>query len=196
MNNSIRLKLEQTYWNTNAQDPDVQKKYICDLDTNACIKALGDFSQATKILDLGCGIGRITSILTKKHDVTGIDISEGMLAIARQSDTKTKYLQNNGRTIPIDDNTFDFAYSILLFQHLETETIKGYLKEIYRVLQPDGMFCFQYIPGEENEPFSHHYDPKQIHEWLHDAQLESISEKQGLVHPMWAWHTAKKQGEQ
>ena len=40
-------------------------------------------SQAATLLDLGCGTGSMTALLAGPYEVSGLDISPGMLAIAR-----------------------------------------------------------------------------------------------------------------
>jgi SAM-dependent methyltransferase len=40
--------------------------------------------QATTVLDLACGTGSITTLLASAYQVSGLDISPGMLAVARE----------------------------------------------------------------------------------------------------------------
>ena len=188
-----RVQEEKDFWNKCAQDPEVDIKYIADVSTEECIEALHPLGGINgPVLDIGCGVGRILSRIF--YQGTGIDISEKMLEEARKRDTFPlhTYIQNDGRTIPCEDISFNFAYSMLLFQHLEGLTILGYMKEVERVLTPGGIFRFQYIQGSEQEPFSRHYNGKQIRKWLQIAGLEFVKEDVGLVHPQWSWCTAKK----
>jgi SAM-dependent methyltransferase len=41
-------------------------------------------SQAATVLDLGCGTGSIAALLAGEYQVSGLDISPGMLAVARE----------------------------------------------------------------------------------------------------------------
>jgi demethylmenaquinone methyltransferase/2-methoxy-6-polyprenyl-1,4-benzoquinol methylase len=97
--------------------------------------------------------------LLKPEEITGIDISEKMLAIGREKVEKEKLgakiqLQTgDGETINFADNTFDagmVAFGVRNFQHLQ----KG-LEEIRRVLKPGGRlvvleFSQPRIPGIKN----------------------------------------------
>ena len=99
-----------------------------------------------RILDVATGTGDLALQIARKlsnADITGIDISEGMLQIARQK------AQKEGRQMAFDkedcsalsypDDTFDAvtaAFGIRNFQNLE----QG-LSEMFRVLKPGGMFC-------------------------------------------------------
>ena len=102
-------------------------------------------SNPKQILDVATGTGdfAITSYEILKADkITGIDISDGMLAIGRQKIEKAG-LQNNiellngdSEAILFDDNSFDavtVAFGVRNFEDLE----KG-LSEIKRVLRPGG----------------------------------------------------------
>ena len=59
----------------------------------------------TRALDFGCGTGRSTKFLQKLgFNVTGVDVSEDMLRIARSTDPSGDY-----RLVP-DDNFDDLAF--------------------------------------------------------------------------------------
>jgi demethylmenaquinone methyltransferase/2-methoxy-6-polyprenyl-1,4-benzoquinol methylase len=97
------------------------------------------------ILDVATGTGDV-AILTwrmlKTRKITGIDISEGMLAYGREKIRKLGLQQTielktgDSEHIPFEDNQFDaitVAFGVRNFQHLETG-----LKEMKRVLKPGG----------------------------------------------------------
>lgn len=151
-----RLKIEREFWDQNALDKEVDIKYISDVPTEDCLKDLPEMSG--DVLEIGCGVGRLM-----QPDWVGIDISREMVKIANKRGRKYA-IQHDGRTIPFEDNSFDFVYSYLLFQHLKLNAINGYIDEAHRVLRKDGIFTAQWIVGDESEPFSNHYSEKQIEE--------------------------------
>lgn len=174
---------ERNHWNELALDPDVDKKYISDLPDDK-YKHLLDFKG--NVLEIGCGVGRLL-----KNGWYGIDISDEMCKIAKQRKPKAIILQNDGRTVPFDDNLFDAVYSILVFQHIPFEAVKSYIEEAYRVLKPGGMFIFQFIAGDEDEPYSkHHPLPYVIYE-VEDL-FKEYSLDYGLGNYNWTWVVAKK----
>lgn len=100
------------------------------------------------VLDLGCGVGRITRALSSrfKH-VIGLDVSEKMIDIAKSLHKNSRYknvvfLKNDGRTfVNIEDSTIDYVFSVVTFQHMPSkEVAKANIKEIARVLKDDGVF--------------------------------------------------------
>lgn len=88
-------------------------------------------------LDVACGTGDMAIELLKRGcSVTGIDLSEEMLAIARRKTAEANFQLANAEALPFDDATFDAvtsAFGIRNFVHLE----KG-LAEMARVLKPGG----------------------------------------------------------
>jgi SAM-dependent methyltransferase len=94
----------------------------------------------TKALDFGCGTGRSTRFLRKLgFDVTGVDISEDMLRIARALDPSGDY-----RMVPQDDfaafapETFDLIVSLFTFDNIPGATKVPMFSDLRRLLHPAG----------------------------------------------------------
>ena len=97
------------------------------------------------ILDFGCGTGRLTEFMAKDFKkVIGVDISATMIAQGkdRLKDLKNVELfETDGASIPLPDNSVEFVFSYLVFQHIkEREMVENTFKEIYRVLTSGGVF--------------------------------------------------------
>ncbi len=180
-----RIDQEKDYWDKAATDPEVDEKYICDLPTDACMEAIGNWGG--EVLEIGCGVGRLM-----RPNWCGVDISEKMLEIAQQRRPDCHFYLNDGRTLPFDDDVFHVVYSVLVFQHLDEEGIKSYIKEAYRVLEVMGVFRFQFIEGTEHEPFSQHYSLSTLKQWLEEAGFTIKTIDTGLVHYQWVWVTCQK----
>lgn len=96
-------------------------------------------------LEIGCGNGRMTEFIAKDWSkVVAVDISGEMI---KQGKKRLKHIDNiewietDGQTIPCEDNSVDFAFSYLVFQHIKTKgMMKRNFKEICRVLKPNAMF--------------------------------------------------------
>ena len=101
-----------------------------------------------KVLDFGCGVGRLTQALAQHfEEVTGVDISPSMLRLAKDCNNfgnRCKYLLNDTDDLGIfADECFDFIYTNITLQHIEPRFSKKYIKEFLRVLKPDGLLVFQ-----------------------------------------------------
>lgn len=100
------------------------------------------FSQA-KVLDIGCGAGLLSNELSRQGmDVTGVDISEASLAVARRYDTagRVNYRSCDANQLPFADGSFDVACALDFLEHVETPS--KVVAEAARVLRPGGLFFF------------------------------------------------------
>lgn len=102
-------------------------------------------------LDFGCGAGRLTQALAGHFKrATGIDISERMVALARQhcSDPRVQFLHNARPELRMfPDGAFDFVYSRITLQHIAPQYTRRYLGEFMRILAPGGVLSVQ-IPDK------------------------------------------------
>lgn len=103
-----------------------------------------------RVLEIGCGAGRVTRALSETFgEVHGIDVSGEMIARARESlkDRPNVHLyQNNGTDLSVvpDGLVFDFAFSAIVFQHIPSrEVIENYVREVHGLLRPGALFKFQ-----------------------------------------------------
>lgn len=100
------------------------------------------------ILDVATGTGDLALLLDKKlqpKEVTGIDLSENMIEIARHksaeagADGRIRFMTADCLALPFANNTFScvtVAYGVRNFEHL----LQGY-REMHRVLRPGGTLC-------------------------------------------------------
>lgn len=100
-----------------------------------------------KILDWGCGVGRITMHLHKfvgsKTEIHGCDINEKMIAF-----DKTNFKDISFSVISYTPPTsygnsfFDFVYALSVFTHIEASFQKQWIEEMHRILVDGGVFLF------------------------------------------------------
>jgi ubiquinone/menaquinone biosynthesis C-methylase UbiE len=94
-----------------------------------------------KILDLGCGNGRLYETLKeKKVDYIGVDFSEKLIEIAKRRFPETKFQAADAINLPFPNNFFDKIYSTAVLHHIPSEEFRlQFLKEARRVLKPEGL---------------------------------------------------------
>lgn len=97
------------------------------------------------ILEFGFGTGQNIILAYKRNSktkFTGVDIDPKVKQIADNKKDKLGMTLNldlyDGKTFPYADNSFDKVFSSLVFHHLDKKTKLSSLKEIYRVLKPNG----------------------------------------------------------
>lgn len=123
----------------------VAEEILTDM-TNIC---QGKDPKQMRVLEIGCGAGRVTRALAKLFgEVHAVDVSGEMIAQAREalsSRPNASVYQNSGMDlaiVPVQD--FDFAFSTIVFQHIPSrEVIVNYVREVSRLLRPGALFKFQ-----------------------------------------------------
>jgi demethylmenaquinone methyltransferase/2-methoxy-6-polyprenyl-1,4-benzoquinol methylase len=116
-----------------------------------------------KLLDVATGTGDFALAASKLGDlkITGIDISEGMLDVARKK-IKKRHLEHqiefykaDSENLPFENNTFDAAivgFGVRNFENLEIG-----LSEIWRVVKPGGVFFILEFSKPVSTPFKQIY---------------------------------------
>lgn len=105
-------------------------------------------------LDFGCGAGRLSRALAGHfQQVTGIDVSPGMIAKARSLNAdigNLEFIENASPSIGmIADASIDLVYSCITLQHIPQDLARGYVAEFLRVLAPGGLAAFQFVIGSD-----------------------------------------------
>lgn len=106
------------------------------------LKTIEDEKKGSlSILDIGCGAGFLSNYLAEKgHFVTGIDLSEKSLEIAKKKKTGATYILANALSLPFQDASFDVISAMDLLEHVENPS--KVIEEASRVLKPNGLFFF------------------------------------------------------
>ena len=96
--------------------------------------------DGNKILDIGCGNGRLSELFkSMKISYTGIDDSEELVKIARKRYPRDDFRVTDPLNFEFANNTFDKIFCLSVFHHIpSTELRVQYLKEIRRILKPEG----------------------------------------------------------
>jgi cyclopropane fatty-acyl-phospholipid synthase-like methyltransferase len=139
----------QTEWSDEAffasGEQAIKEQILNDME-NVC---QGKDPKAMRVLEIGCGAGRITRALAKLFgEVHGVDVSGEMVERAKAAlvDFPNAHVyQNNGCDLAVvPELVFDFAYSTIVFQHIPSrEVIENYVREVNRLLKPGALFKFQ-----------------------------------------------------
>jgi 2-polyprenyl-6-hydroxyphenyl methylase/3-demethylubiquinone-9 3-methyltransferase len=96
-----------------------------------------------KILDVGCGAGFLSNRLAvEKYDVTGLDLSQESLDVAKRHDAtgSVQYRQGDAMNLPFKDESFEVISAMDFLEHVEDP--ENLVKEIGRVLKPNGLFLY------------------------------------------------------
>jgi ubiquinone/menaquinone biosynthesis C-methylase UbiE len=98
-------------------------------------------NQPDKILDVGCGTGRLLRKVGSAWpaaQLIGVDPAEGMVEQARQLTPGATFYVGPAEALPLPDSSVDLALSTISFHHWEDQA-QG-IQQITRVLRPGGRF--------------------------------------------------------
>jgi SAM-dependent methyltransferase len=114
-----------------------------------------DVSLGERVLDFGCGVGRLTNALAEhSKTVVGVDLAASMVQRARELNRhpdRVEFVLYDGLTLPFEDGSFDGALSLLVLQHGRPEVQLRCLMELQRVVRPGGVLMLQ-IPSRPLPP--------------------------------------------
>lgn len=127
------LKQNLLIWNKIAQEFNMTRQYIWPE-----LEFLKKYAKpGMKILDVGCGNGRLLKLLKQKEiKYFGIDNSRELIKKAREKYGKNKFKVADALKIPYDNNSFDLAYSIAVLHIIPSQELRiKFLQEIKRTLK-------------------------------------------------------------
>ena len=115
--------------------------------------------EGARVLDLGCGTGLELEYyfrLAPRALITGIDLSEGMLAALKEKfpDRNLELIQGSYFDLPLGENRYDAAVSVESLHHFTKEEKLGLYKKLYAALKDGGCFIltdyFADLPEQES----------------------------------------------
>lgn len=144
MNKEVNI-FEEQYINKklNAQRLYPNEGLLCFLGGRGL---LGKNNKDIRVLEVGCGSGANLWMLAKEgFDVYGMDASETGLRLAKEHLNHKWGVDANLHVgtfdnLPYENEFFDIVVDVVSMQHIELSICRKALKEINRVLKPNGTF--------------------------------------------------------
>ena len=134
----------------------------------------------TKILDLCCGAGQTTHFLVQSsQNVTGLDISPIAIERASKNVPEAEYVEGLAEKMPLADNQFDVVHISAALHEMTAQQLREILKEVYRVLKPEGIFTLVDFHQPKNFLF---WPGLAIFMWLFETETAWQLLKTDLVH--------------
>jgi ubiquinone/menaquinone biosynthesis C-methylase UbiE len=133
------------------------------------------------VMEYGCGVGRILKNIEAKA-LIGVDVSWNFLLEAERRGIKV--VLTDGVEMNIPDDSIDFVFSIMTFQHCDRDDIPFILGEIRRVLRPDGGALLHFPRSQDYYNPEYVYTPSDVHEiaqslggWVDTGELTAYADK-------------------
>jgi ubiquinone/menaquinone biosynthesis C-methylase UbiE len=136
------------------------------------------------VADIGCGPGRITTFLDGLGlNVSGIDLSPGMVAVARESYPRLRFEEGSLLSLDLADGSLAGVVAWYSIIHTPRAQLPQIFAEFYRVLAPGGRLLLAFKVGDEVRHLDHAYghDLSLDVYWLTPDHVAGLLEEAGLA---------------
>ena len=141
------------------------------------------FGNKGPMLDLACGPGQTTQFMRRQgvKEITGLDLSPGMIEIASQlGGGEMEFVVGDMLDLQFDDQSFGSAICFYGIVHFLPAELQQALREIYRVMQTGGHFLFSFHLGTGSkvveEFLGKNVDPMEFYFFELEPVLELLAE--------------------
>ena len=123
-------KIAQRYLQERTQDSE---------DIRLLDDLMAKLPEHAAVLDAGCGAGvPVAQILSKRFQVTGVDISEAQIELARKNVPSAEFLCQDMTKLDFPAEAFDAICSYYAIIHVPREEHRSIIENFYRMLKPGG----------------------------------------------------------
>lgn len=141
---------------------------------NRILRTILKKTKAARILDIGCGTGRLTSFANH-----GLDISAAMIAEAKAKFPEKQFSVGGAIETGYEAAFFDTLLSFHVIMHQDKDNTKKILEEAHRILKKGGQFIFDFPSLKRRKLINY-----KAASW-HAANSFSIEEIKSLAGDKW-----------
>ena len=186
-------------------------KFVDEVESKLAFETV-TLKPGMKVLDVGCGTGIYSKRLVERGClVTGVDISDEMLDIARKKVPEAKFVNTSVYAVPFPKDHFDLIFSMATFEFIHHASAAYF--EMKRVARPGAQIFVGTINGDSSwgelyKSFSsqegnvfkdaHFKEPKDLEEIDKPCQISSagcVYFKPDTPHDMLTWEMENKLSE-
>ena len=129
-----------------------------------------------RVVDVGCGAGRMSAYLADRGlDVMGVDLSPGMISLARRSHPGLHFAVGTSHQLPVQSGTLGGLFAWYSLIHDAPDLLAPIIAEFARVLRPGGwlLTAFQAGDGQRIDRSSAYGRSVTMTNYRHDADRVS-----------------------
>jgi SAM-dependent methyltransferase len=119
----------------------------------AWVRALdAQLDDGADVLELGCGRGvPATRELSRRHRVTGVDISAVQIELARHHVPEASFVHSDVMELDVAPASFDAVVALFVFGHVPVDEQAGLIARISLWLRDGGFFLGTFATGEAGQ---------------------------------------------
>ena len=135
-------------------DKDFWDKYAKENETRyneefaKFIKDLAISLRCSSVLEIGCGTGIDLRLFPENVTVSGIDLNDLALDMAKKENSSIDFKKGSITDLPFEDSSIDFIFTHKFLNCLNDEDLKKGLDEMYRVAAKYIVNCEMYDSAE------------------------------------------------
>ena len=147
-------------------------------------RLLALLEAGSTVLDLGCGSGDPADIeISKEHIVTGVDISQAQIDLARKNVPAATFIHGDAASIHFPPLSFNAVVSFYAIEHVPQKEHASTLGRIYGWLRSGGYLLISMEAGEANDVmgewlgvpmFFSYFEPETTRALMEDAGFEIL----------------------
>ena len=128
------------------------------------IESYADAARGSRVLDLACGGGRHSRLLSQRWRTTGLDLSPSLLGLARKQAPHAEFVRGDMRVLPFRRGTFSMVVNLFTsFGYFEDDRSHlRVIEEVGRVTAGRGVFVLDFLNTEHIRDTLVPYDEKVI----------------------------------
>lgn len=186
-----QMFVKNPFWNKPC--PNTEEQLRWDIIEGFVKYSKGNYDQDTtekfNILDLGCGRGWLTFLLSKYGNIVGIEPVKPVLKYAKKMFPHIKFICGTTKDL-IKDNTsfnkYDLIVSSEVIEHIPDNEKEQFIEDINKLLKEKGFLIITTPRKDAQEVWNAYMKPGQpIEDWISEAELETlIVKKSFLKHKM------------
>ncbi len=137
------------------------------------------------ILDLGCGRGWLTFLLSKYGDIIGIEPVKPVFKYAKKMFPHLRFICGTTKNLIKESNSFnkyDLIVSSEVIEHIPDNEKEKFIEDINSLLKVNGFLIITTPRKDAQEEWNAYMTPDQpIEDWISEKELESLVVQKSFV---------------
>lgn len=138
--------------------------------------------KGVSILDVGCGPGRDAKFFSERGlNVTGIDLSENTIMLARKVAPKASFEVMDFLDISLPSESFDAAWFGASIFCVQKKHAQKALENVHRILKKDGLLYVSFKQGEgQGYELDKRYNKKKFFAYYKEKEIKPLLTQSGF----------------